>query len=533
MVQVWKKVMLCLIACLFVAGVTLVLMTTSPENAYAEEERPYICVNGERKESVALLQGQSATVEIKKGNGSYETILYRTDDKGGFSLEGNQIFVKENSRVGTFVVHASCWLNDAETFDREISVVITAKGGTEPVFITEEEEEERRMIVELPQDVEYVDATVAMQDNPTGENVRLHNGDVINEILPDAPHGISGLRFLYTEVGYVAEDANGQKSTQALSPEQSGIEEPVYATNALTGSGTADYPYLIYNHTDFKSIYNYDGTGKYFRQEQAFSMTSSFTVRNFSGIYLGNNKTITVSNFSNQYSLMFKENHGTIQNVSVYSNGGVTITKFACLGVICTYNYGAINGVSVGGCVGSMVLDSGSIAIDMSAGLMSGGICGYNDGGSLYNCHVNGNIRMSALLSGGVAAANAGSISTCGVGAGFFFYGLFSSLTTIGGIVGSNVETGTIMNTSGGQIRFIYMSEPTNSVNPSIGYYVGTNDYSGLASVPSGLSGGICPESTAFVNNWYIPALVSLQYIDCNKNPGVGDGDGIGMDWDN
>ena len=169
MVQVWKKVMLCLIACLFVAGVTLVLMTTSPENAYAEEERPYICVNGERKESVALLQGQSATVEIKKGNGSYETILYRTDDKGGFSLEGNQIFVKENSRVGTFVVHASCWLNDAETFDREISVVITAKGGTEPVFITEEEEEERRMIVELPQDVEYVDATVAMQDNPTGD----------------------------------------------------------------------------------------------------------------------------------------------------------------------------------------------------------------------------------------------------------------------------------------------------------------------------------------------------------------------------
>lgn len=532
MVQVWKKVMLCLIVCLLAAGVAFVLMTTSPESAFAEEDLPYICVNGERKESVALLQGQSATVEIKKGNGSYETILYRTDDKGGFSLEGNQIFVKENSRIGTFFIHAMCWLSDDEKFDREISVVVTAKRGKEPVFITEEEEEERRMIVELPQDVEYVDATVAMQDNPTGENVRLHNGDVINEILPDAPHGISGLRFLYTEVGYLAEDANGQKSTQALSPEQSGIEESVYATNALTGSGTADYPYLIYNHTDFMSIYNYDGTGKYFRQEQSFSMTSSFTVRNFSGIYLGNNKTITVSNFSNQYSLMFKENHGTIQNVWIHSNGGVIITKFSYLGVICTENYGTIQNVIVGGVVENSWLAVSGIAIDMSAGVASGGICGYNhSNGTISGCSVQACIRMTMLISGGIAGINAGSISVTSGIHGAFFYGTINSLSTIGGYVGANEETGTISDTSTGwrEFWFVYIEAPTYSVTPYVGHYVGTNENSSLGAPAANLYGGICPESPNNDPLWNIPSTMSMTYIDCNKN-GIS-GDGIGRNF--
>lgn len=487
------------LAFLLVLGFTMTIRTNEEENAFAEEiaPTPRVLTDGQYKgEEITLFQGESATFTVSFGEETFLPVLSINEIGGAFLINENKLTVCENSKVGKTKIDVFCILNEDEEFLQTITVEVKYNGTINDIFTTDID---RIMTVTLPEKVEYVDAMVAAQDHSTGINVRLKDGDVVNEIVEGVPHGISGLTFTYTEIGFASIDSTGNSSTQALNGEESGAELVSYSTNSLSGSGTEGSPYGIYDVSDFMSISDYDGTGKYFKQYSNFSITSSFTVKDFYGNYNGNSKTITASNFSNQYAVLFKTNYGWIFDINVVVEN-ISITTLGYAGVVCRQNEGEIEGVNVSGqnsCTAEALslemmikkIQTGSfdfiVDITYRSASLAGGISGYNSG-TIENCETN--IRAeSSMTFGGIVEYNAttGNVINC-IAHTAVKNITASILSCFGGIIAKNDGVMTMSFASNLNKKVVFFTLFSDYVydNSTVIYIGGVIGYNNNSSVP-------------------------------------------------
>ena len=212
-----------------------------------------------------------------------------------------------------------------------------------------------------------------------------------------------------------------------------------FSANAMSGSGTEADPYIVESAEDFVAIK--DNNSKYYKLNANISVSSTTgaIVENFSGVFDGNGKIITVTidapatTATNTFDSLFGvvSGSGVIKNVTVKGSikGGDKVAGIAgkltdTASVQNCVNYASINGrKNIGGIVG-LILNSATIKNCVNYGEITSGdtIKSGNDAGGIVGCvwEANGNIvTISNCLNTGTVhtkGQNAGGI--CG-----FFYG--------------------------------------------------------------------------------------------------------------
>ena len=125
----------------------------------------------------------------------------------------------------------------------------------------------------------------------------------------------------------------------------------------------------------------------------------------------------------------------------------------------------------------SAISNVGLVNVDITAGDTIGGLVGYNDGGSISNSYVTGNVNNVSSASftnsvGGLVGDNRGDISNC-YAAGSVV-GSIGNTTAIGGLVGAN---------DGGNISDSYAAvDVTGANNQAGGGLVGSHTTGGVIS---------------------------------------------------
>lgn len=97
----------------------------------------------------------------------------------------------------------------------------------------------------------------------------------------------------------------------------------------------------------------------------------------------------------------------TVPFTGVFDGGGHKIHNFKIKSK--NLDYGGFFGVVSGGSVLNLSLDC---VVDSRGGRISGAMCGYNDKGKFFNCHVAANVSAEKLC-GGFIGKNSGDISSC------------------------------------------------------------------------------------------------------------------------
>ena len=206
-----------------------------------------------------------------------------------------------------------------------------------------------------------------------------------------------------------------------------------------------------------------------YQQTANITLTTSGNLingNNFSGIYDGNGKTITINVSNGTFSPLFASNSGTIKNLKVVLDGTIMSTEANILAILVGTNTGTIENVTVEG------LD----LFRMSETLTVGGLVGEN-GGDIQGCTVNGSMTILPSQPNNIGGL-VGKLTTDGT----ITYSMFEGKIQVGSMGAANFQVGGIAGiVDGGNINACYVSGNgiTNSNNEN------------------GIVGGITSEVTA------------------------------------
>ena len=454
----------------------------SVDEVATTQSTPILLINGsEITEDISIKQGESIIVEIEYNGEIYAPTLSADNSIASFEIIDNTFIVGLNSRLGEVLIGISYTFDDNFTYQDNVLVIVVMK---ESDLISIEQNEDGDKVLSLSDTVVSVNATASMQDYDGTVELSLNDGAVLEEELTMAPHGTSGLNLNYDSVNIVTENNNGNTFIQTIENNTSALNIEPLATTSLSGSGTSTSPYKIYTQEDFAIIDDYDDstTIVYFKQMSDFTINTSFTKFHFYGCYRGNNKTITASNVSLQYSVLFRQNHGTIENLTISPNN-VTITSVGYVGVVCTRNYGTINNVTIDSNYsgyGTEYFDDYQTLdahISYSSLAMSGGICGINEENSnITNCTID-TVKFNARNSfGGMAYKNIGFIINCNSSV-ILTESAITDLSRFSALAGINTASGKILylGSNFNLTTTVFVDAYTVGNSPVIGGVIGEN----------------------------------------------------------
>ena len=242
------------------------------------------------------------------------------------------------------------------------------------------------------------------------------------------------------------------------------------AAPAISGSGTADSPYLVTNEAQLLAISqgmyanNYSA---YYRLQNNITLTNAFTPIGsntllFTGTFDGNGYTITnlqipaSANFN--YSGFFGVNYGTIKNLSVA--GTITYSGNLNAGMIAGINNGTIQNCCASGSITSTAI--GSVGM----------LAGYNDHGKIIQSYSTGTVHSvgsssySDDIGGFVGCNNWGTIENC------------YSITSVDDDKGNAMIGGLVGGSEGGTISYCYATGAITSSSRYSGGLIGGFGYS-------------------------------------------------------
>jgi len=249
------------------------------------------------------------------------------------------------------------------------------------------------------------------------------------------------------------------KATIASTPE---VVSPAYqvtvADDTSPGSGTTGDPFKVRSPEDLAKVGKETGAGNWTLTAHYFQMNDivlsgnwtpiGTTASRFYGSYDGGGYTISglsiTASSGNQGLFGFIGTDGTVKNLTL---SGIDVeytgSSSEYVGGVVGYNqFGTVQNCHVSGSI------KGYVGV--------GGVAGFNQGGTVQNCHVSGSIEGYINL-GGVAGSNSGTIEYCSVSD--------SSVTGTGGSVGG------VVGNNSGPIQNCYAVGV--SVNSSSGSYFG------------------------------------------------------------
>ena len=299
----------------------------------------------------------------------------------------------------------------------------------------------------------------------------------------------------------------------------------------LTGQGTQDEPYLIFNEADLRLLSDLSKADSYY--DNYFRLENDITMGNtpmapighsssgtFGGYFDGNGHTISnlhISGKVSHYTSLFGHIYKTISNLTLANctiEGNESGTNYT--GGIAGYNTGTITGchvtggtvsatsaTRVGGIVGE---NDGTItgctngaAVSLSAGTVDskvGGIVGYNvDSGTVKDCTNTGSVSISGTGN---------TIYNCGGIVGYLYSGIIGGCANTGNVsaTGSNAY-----NYAGGVAGYIYNSKNAICIGNTNGGAVNA------ANANSNYAGGIvgCYKNSSYIlkNNYYFGACAA------------------------
>ena len=188
------------------------------------------------------------------------------------------------------------------------------------------------------------------------------------------------------------------------------------STMSVTGSGTADDPYLIYTQEDLEDLRT-GSSGKYYKLANDITLTSDWwPIVSFYGTLDGDGHTISGLNVTGSSTpnlggiVNSLYGNGTIKNLNVNVSVTSNYASNARVGGIVGYNYGTVENCTFSGSVtGGKINNSNNGAI--------GGIVGLNEStgtitGCINNADVSGQGREK-LFVGGIAGSNHGVLANC------------------------------------------------------------------------------------------------------------------------
>ena len=199
----------------------------------------------------------------------------------------------------------------------------------------------------------------------------------------------------------------------------------------------------------------------------------------YSGIFNGNNKTISGLYFNNigvDYVGLFGYvgTGGKIQDVTIADSYMYGKTK---VGGICGYNSSG----SIENCYNTG---------DVSGNMWVGGVCGGNTGGSILNCYNTGDVSGTGRYVGGVCGGNNGTISNC------YNTGDVSGNMYVGGVCGSNSNDGSISNCyNTGAVEGTSGVCGSNTGSISNCYYLDTTAENGIGNSTDAINGPVTAKS--------------------------------------
>ena len=237
----------------------------------------------------------------------------------------------------------------------------------------------------------------------------------------------------------------------------------VLAIPPLAGNGTQTDPYLIQNVADFVTFANPDNyllyaEGVYIRLENDIDLSSinafsSAPVKDYSGIFEGNNKTISNLAVHGEYCGLFSKinNTASVKNINLEN---AVISGYENSGTLCAENFGTISNSFTSGSVtayswengyygGLCGRNSGTITNSYSTVSVTGddylgGLCGYNSG-TISSSYATSSVTGYDDYIGGLCSYNKGTITNC------YATGSVTGYDYLGGLCGINSE-GTISN---------------------------------------------------------------------------------------
>ncbi|WNY23769.1 hypothetical protein MmiHf6_10840 [Methanimicrococcus hongohii] len=287
---------------------------------------------------------------------------------------------------------------------------------------------------------------------------------------------------------------------------------------ALTGSGTATNPYIVYNETDLIAVSANSYADKHIKLNNSITVLNSSLTPigrtadgKFEGTFNGNGQTITLASSTGTLTfgakngssgLFSKVNYNSANGANIYNlnvvvncniistsnNFGVIVgsglssgDKSNVLMRACTVTVNpgktiTANGENTGGIIGN--LDVGTLSTCTfsgegklsSTGNNTGGVAGYINLGQLYSCSVSGNVNGSNYVGGLV---------------GYFKDGGLTSACTVSGTVNG---TGDYV---GGAIGYMAAGSTAAGTTVSsavsgknhVGGFVGYNSATGITGV--------------------------------------------------
>ncbi len=234
------------------------------------------------------------------------------------------------------------------------------------------------------------------------------------------------------------------------------------------GSGTAEFPYLIYDADDMQAIGgNSDYWSSHFKLMADIDL-SAYTGTQFN-IIAPDTDPGTPGHQGAKFTGSFDGNGHTISNFTYTSTG--------------TYHIGLFGSVGSGGEIKYLGLTS--VNVDAGTGRYVGGLVGFNRSGTVSNCYATGSVSGGGDVGGLVGLNWYGTVSNC------YATGSVSGIGHVGGLVGINLD-GTVSN-----------CQTTGSVTgtwEAVGGLVGINWYGTVSN---------CQTTGSVTGVWYVGGLVA------------------------
>lgn len=195
--------------------------------------------------------------------------------------------------------------------------------------------------------------------------------------------------------------------------------------------GSSSGAELKINDTSYTLLYSMSGlesvnssSNSYANLDSSYALATSLDASGTSGwIPIGTDGSGTVENSGKGYAGTFDGLDHTISNLTV--------------------DNGSNNYAGVFGCLKGTVRDLGITGGSVTGGEYSGGLVGYNKGGSIENVYINVPVRSSGNYAGGVVGYNAGTIANA------YSTGAVNGTAYVGGLAGQNDSAATDVYSTG------------------------------------------------------------------------------------
>jgi hypothetical protein len=483
--------------------VILFLLIPKAETTYASDspidyDCQYIVDGVYVGNEVSLERGQEITIKIQYQGEIYEPMLYINSNKFACDIDGNKLFLKDNSYIGEcFEVFANIDIGK-ETLEFVNPLIVMPK--IEKDFTNDIKHIlDDGYKISLSNDVKAVYAEIITDD--AGKSYAwLSDGDSIEA------ESYSDVEVNILEVEITTIDQSNVETSAVLDEDIVSLKSVSLTTSSLlSGEGTSSSPYLIASATDFGYIYSFDSSSEtiYFEQTADISFSGYKTIqyKTFYGNYDGNYYSLQHSG-EVCYSGFCKYNYGEISNLTINYYQDCYMSTFYSGGV-CSKNYGDITNVDVE----ALYYYGFAATIYLSTYCQFGGIATYNqEDGRIEECNISLVVLTENWISGGIVAYNYGTLDSNVVNISFYNYDYGNYY--YGGLAGRNYSTGMC---AGNEVAsFILVFDcPTSSYTPMVGGLVGQNE----------------------ANLWYVifNTMPDEDYFSCNASDTTYVNRGIGV----